>query len=198
MTHLNDSEFVDLVEERLAADRRRHAAECEACRVQADVVRAALALARADAAPEPSPLFWEHFSARVSEAVGAQRRPWSAWGLWLRDGGLQWAAAVAAVVLVAGLTWRTVVKTDPSTVHTAPGLAAGASAAADEYLADDTAADAWDAILLATDELEIDETETLGIRVRPGAAERLAEELTPEERRELARLIDDEIKRSGA
>lgn len=187
MTHLNDSEFVDLVEGRLAADRSRHADECDACRAEADALRDALAYVQRDTVPEPSPLFWPHFSARVSGAIGKERRPFSAWTLWLREGGLEWAFAVVVVLLVGGLAWRTVGRIDPSPLPVV----------ADIEVADDSS-DAWDAILIATDDLLIDETETLGIRVRPGSAERMAEELTPEERLELARLIEDEIKRTGA
>ncbi len=198
MTHLNDSEFIDLVEGRLAADRSRHAAACDACRAQADGIRDALTFAHRDAVPDPSPLFWTHFSARVSAAIGRERRPSSAWTLCLREGGLEWAFAVLVVLLVAGVAWRTVGRIDQSPLPEMADMEAAGGASSGEYLLDDSAADAWDAIVVATDDLQIEETETLGIRVRPGAAERMAEELTPEERLELARLIEDEIKRTGA
>ena len=154
MTHLSDPEFVDLVEGRLAADRSRHTAACDACRAQADAIRDALNSAQRDAVPEPSPLFWVHFSARVSDAIGKQRRPFSAWTLWLREGGLGWAFAAVVVLIVAGLAGQTLRQTDqlPLPVGAEAEVAGGASLS--EQLLDVAAADAWDAILLAIDDLQ--------------------------------------------
>ena len=42
---------------------------CDACRASVDDCATTLALARTDGAPEPSPLFWDHLSARVGAAV---------------------------------------------------------------------------------------------------------------------------------
>ena len=77
-----------------------HAETCDACRQQlADLRSARAAVADVDV-PEPSPLFWDHLSARVREAVSAEPPPrsgfWEAWS-WRP------AIAVAAVVAVAGL-----------------------------------------------------------------------------------------------
>ena len=77
-----------------------HAETCDACRQQlADLRSASAAVADVDV-PEPSPLFWDHLSARVREAVSAEPPPrsrfWEAWS-WRP------ALAVAAVVAVAVL-----------------------------------------------------------------------------------------------
>ena len=83
------------------ADAVAHAAACDACRALVDDLREALALAQSDRAAEPSPLFWDHLSARVGTAVRAEaerrarRVPW----LW------RWGpvSALAAAVLMAAL-----------------------------------------------------------------------------------------------
>lgn len=197
MNHLSDSEFVDLVEGQLAPERAGHAEQCAECRGRADRFRALLGAMRTDAVPEPSPLFWDHFSARVATAIDAEGRPASQWALWCRSARVQWAVAAVALVLAAGVTWRTLMPASSVTVPPAPqftGVGGPADADADDILDQD----AWHAIVLATDAFELDDTEALDIRVRPGSAERMAEELTAEERSELARLIEDELKRTGA
>src|SRR5262249_54441593 len=65
MKHLSDSEFVDGLEGRLSGVRLDHSGTCATCRAELDRLRAAVALAEADAAEEPSPLFWAHFGSRV-------------------------------------------------------------------------------------------------------------------------------------
>ena len=69
MKHLTESEMVDLLDATLAPGRRAHLDACDACRTTADGLRAVLARSADVAIPEPSPLFWEHFSARVREDV---------------------------------------------------------------------------------------------------------------------------------
>ncbi len=72
MSHVRPEQFVDLAEGVVAETSVPHLASCDACRRELADVRAMLA-AVADpdnAVPEPSPLFWDHLSARVREAVG--------------------------------------------------------------------------------------------------------------------------------
>ena len=77
MKHLSQAEFVDLIESQspLPAARAQHAEECERCRTEAESLRAMRLVASRDAMPEPSPLFWDHFSARVAEQVRNRTRP---------------------------------------------------------------------------------------------------------------------------
>src|SRR5687767_10648072 len=111
MNHLTDTEFVDLIEDPalLSADRRRHAAACDACRVQAAALGDALAQTASDGMPEPSPLFWDHFSARVSEAVRGEL-PAPAPPPWMQRFSsplVAWAAAAAmAVLIMMTVVWR--------------------------------------------------------------------------------------------
>ena len=190
MTHLNESEFIDLIEGQLPADRARHAETCAACRSQAESLGAVLAAARRDDLPEPSPLFWDHLSARVTRAIAAEPPPGWGWTGWLAAGRMRLAIAAVALVLVAGVTWRVLM---PGGVH--PVEQAIEQSAAD---AEASEADAWELVEAAADDLDLDDLQALGIDVNPGGADRMVLELTEAERVELARLLEDEMKRTGA
>jgi hypothetical protein len=70
--HLQAEELVDIAEGVRPESAAPHLAACARCRAQLDDVRAMMsAVAEADA-PEPSPLFWDHFSRRVHDAVAAE------------------------------------------------------------------------------------------------------------------------------
>jgi hypothetical protein len=75
-----------------------------------------------------------------------------------------------------------------------------AGTAPDTFWSDDDveADEAWALVRSATEGIEWDEAAEAGITLPPGAAARAAGELTDAERTELTRLIDDEIKRTGA
>ena len=63
--HLQHDELVDLAEGTRAESSVPHLAACEACRHQLAELKAMMSAAADVAVPEPSPLFWDHFSARV-------------------------------------------------------------------------------------------------------------------------------------
>ena len=74
MRHLTEGELLDLAEGAQPEPSAGHLASCEACRRQLMDLRSAMTAAAAVDVPEPSPLFWEHLSARVREAVEAEGR----------------------------------------------------------------------------------------------------------------------------
>jgi hypothetical protein len=98
---------VDLAEGVEAEHAVPHLADCDACRRALAGLRATMAdvgePAQADV-PEPSPLFWNHLSARVHEAVVEEGRPQPAHWVdrWLRP-------RVIAPVLAGGLALVVVV-----------------------------------------------------------------------------------------
>lgn len=101
--HLSPDECLSAADGTLDRVRRHHADDCETCRQQVDAARAFLAELSAADVPEPSPLFWDHFSARVRAAtedlaVGPVV-PVARWRAWAPLCGLA-AAAVFAVWLV--------------------------------------------------------------------------------------------------
>jgi hypothetical protein len=192
MTHLSSAELADAVEGGLAGDRADHLTECDRCRRLADDLRAALAAARDVDVPEPSPLFWASFSARVREAVAAEparRRFWVQ--TWRPVMGL--AAGVALVALVVAVSWW-YAKARP----TPPREAAAVSGAADPLAGLDASRDdgSWLLVTTVAGDLVWDDTVEAGLVVRPGSVDRAVLMLTAEERSELARLLTAELPRS--
>jgi hypothetical protein len=198
MKHLSRIEFVDLVESSAAlpVDRLRHLESCEQCRGQAETLRAMRSMASADDTPEPSPLFWIHFSARVAEQLRGEPAParaprWSAVPL------ATWAAAAMAIVLLVGMA---LVRT---TIHVpSPHGRTAASAAADlgsaEPVDDLDSDEAWAVVRAAAADLGWEDAHDAGISAHPGDVENVALQLDSAERRELARLLDEDLKRNGA
>jgi hypothetical protein len=152
--------------------------------------------------PEPSPLFWDHLSARVREGIDGAKpaTSWSVFG-WLHRGSAPWAVFAALVVLlIVGAVWRVNApspRLQPAVVdraeewrrtHPAPDPAERADS-------DDPA---WAVVRTVSDGIAWDEATAAGIGARPGAAETAARSLTPEERSELVRLLLAEAKRPGA
>jgi hypothetical protein len=193
MTHLTDTEIVDLLDGRLDAGRRRHAEDCSSCGRQVDALRAALRSAQQNRVPEPSPLFWEHLSSRVAGAIRSEPPParWTAVA-WLP--GWRLTASVIVLALVSGVVWQAHLTRSrgAAPIPTLEQQAQPDAATADESL------DAWDVLSAAAGDLEWEEAQEIGFAYRPGAAEPLLGELTEDERAELARLIKEELKRYGA
>src|SRR5262249_18925978 len=69
--HLTPDELVDLAEGERPESSAPHLARCAACRAQLAEMRGTWAAAADADVPEPSPLFWDHFSQRVHDAVAA-------------------------------------------------------------------------------------------------------------------------------
>lgn len=208
MNHLKDAELVDAIDGQLAAERIRHAEECAVCRARVDELRATLADAASDGAFEPSPLFWDHFASRISQAIrdeapiGADPRSWVAW---LRSPARALVAATTvAVLMLVAVAWRATLHAPAArqvaVVSMAPATAPSveeSAIAADS--GDDLDADvAWAVVRSAADGLRWEDAHAAGLSARPGSAEGVALELTASERVELARLIQDELKRTGA
>jgi anti-sigma-K factor RskA len=183
--HLSPDEFVDLLDGTLSAARATHLDECPRCRARAEELRATWARLEAVEAPEPSPLFWEHFSARVRAAVAV--RPTA------RRGGLGlWkgrAAVALATSVILALTIGTIVGRRLATTPSSMGaLARGPQA----ELGEDTEVE-WSVLLAMADELQAG-AEELGVVFDQGTLEQAVELLSPSERHALADLIEAELK----
>jgi hypothetical protein len=215
MTHFTDQEFVDLLDGALPAARARHADGCPSCAERLDLMRDAVARASDVDVPEPSPLFWEHFSARVRESVG-QSEPASSStspspSSWAAESfsraGVMWAlAGTVAMALVAAVLWR-----GPSHPSDSPRSETMASSAGstpvpgrDEIADLDTLAngieqdEAWALVRTVADDISWDDQTSAGMGARPGSAERATLALTAAERSELMELLAEETRRSGA
>jgi hypothetical protein len=199
MTHLTDLELVDAVEDGLPAARRGHADGCAACRARIDDLRATLEQAADAAVPDPSPLFWDHFSARVRDGIDAPGAQAGSRLAWLRHDGLAWTvSAVLAVVLIVGAAWRVTAPSPSGPYRTVNHSSTPDPAAATDIEPIGTDADpAWAVVRTVADEVQWDDAVVAGIAAQPDAAERAAKSLSAAERSELVRLLLAEAKRPG-
>ncbi len=196
MTHLSPDTLVDLLGGALAETAVPHLVLCESCRQQLAELRVTWQAAADVEVPEPSPLFWDHLSARVHDAVAAEAQPRAPW--WRVD--WSWTsvglagAAVAALALVAFLN---VPRLSTPAVGTAEPTGVGtiAALAATEPLAplpDD------ESMLFVADlasHLDWDGVAELGLTTER-LADRAASELTADERIELQRLLREALNQS--
>src|SRR5919109_1070568 len=79
MTHLTEHEFTDLLDGTLPPTRMHHLDSCAVCRNQADALQDAMSRLSEAEMPEPSPLFWQHFSANVRNALRGYAPARSRW-----------------------------------------------------------------------------------------------------------------------
>lgn len=208
MNHLSPAELVDYVERAsdLPEPRAQHARTCARCRGETEALRSALALATTDDVPAPSPLFWDHFPARVSAAIRNDTIRSADSG---HASGWRWASsrrtvmlATAALVILT-VVWRaTIYAPVPPAKPVVASLHHGPVASPDAPIVPDHTRDAdedpaWALVRAAADDLRWEEAHAAGLSARPGAAEGLALELTAEERLELARLLGQELKHNG-
>jgi hypothetical protein len=106
--HLSPTERVDALDGILEPRRQAHVESCLGCQQELSElrdIREALMVTVDDDVPEPSPLFWDHFEARVSAAVddaSAATVPWwrGSTRAWLT---LATAAAVVLAVWISPL-----------------------------------------------------------------------------------------------
>ena len=157
-------------------------------------MRAILSAAAEVDVPEPSPLFWDHFSARVHEAVEAERangvsrfRRWLSW-----PGVPLWAGSLAVVVLAVVIMTRGSVSETPSTprgsvdvvAESAPDVPVLADDASLSLVADLVTGLDWDAAVEA------------GLTTDLGIADDVVTQLSDDERRELQQLLRMELEKS--
>lgn len=183
MTHLTPDELIDAVEGLLPPDRQAHLATCDACRREVADLSAVLGEAMQVSVPEPSPLFWQHFSERVRTATDAEPLPAGGWPGWLR-----WpvfAPIAALAILVAALVF-----TIPMGGDRAADI--GESASIEAAPADDN----WVMVAELVGDLDWDTAHAAGVTPGPGAVEQAVLELSLEEQQELTRLLMAELTRA--
>jgi hypothetical protein len=197
--HLNTEDLVDIAEGTRPEASLPHLAACEPCRAQLHDLRAMLSAAREVEVPEPSPLFWDHLSARVHDAVAADVAPRSSWlrRLLLRRGVLEPISAVAVVAMLILVVFKSFV-TVPAPGSAPPSVSV-ADAAAPRELLSDVATDDASLTLVAslTDQVDLETAREAGLAPR-GSADRAIAHLSDSELRELGRLLKEELARPGA
>lgn len=200
--HLTAGALVDLAEGQRPQSAEAHLQSCERCRRRLADLRAAMVAARAAEVPEPSPLFWDHLSSRVRQAVAAQplpRRPFldPAWltGLTLWRAPTTWAAAVVSILLIA-----LVVGHGPAVRPAPPGASGEISDAAVDLAALPAFGSPDDATLAFVGDLasqmDPDGAADAGLVNHPGGLDEVVATMTAGERAELQRILKDELAKS--
>ncbi len=196
--HLTSEELVDIAEGARSENSAPHLAGCDVCREQLIDLRSMLSAAKAVDVPEPSPLFWDHLSARVSAAVAMEEESslrvlvdalMSQPGARAFQASVVLAAAVLLVVLIGGR-------------RTAPAVAEAPVVAIAEPRVDPWVVPAEEDASLTvvaslTDGQDLETVREAGLAPR-GSAEHAVNQMSDSELRELRRLLSEELARSGA
>ena len=194
--HLDETLLLAALDGQIDAAAATHLADCRTCADRIRELRSMIESVASLEVPEPSPLFWEHFPARVSRAIDAAppRSGWLSASRWLWG-----SAATAAVVMLLMLLplRRNAAAPAPTGNADTPAVVALSDMDVDSVENLDVD-EAWDMVRAVAEATDYDEVQESGLAPRAGSVERAAMELTSDERTELARLIAQEIKRSGA
>jgi hypothetical protein len=201
MAHLTADQLIDVAEGAEPQSSASHLQSCDSCREQLAALRTTMSMVAEIDVPEPSPLFWDHLSARVHDAVEADpastssiaaggKRVAGRWS-WLGTRPV-WLTAlavlVAAVSLVIRLNQPSTVAAPASSVAAIPETSSDLTPVADDpslSLVADLAAD-----------LDWESAREAGFTTHVGADDDAVNQLTDGERRELRLLLQGELSRS--
>ena len=192
--HLTPEELIDLAEGTRAEAASPHWQSCEVCRHQVVTLRATMSAAADLDVPEPSPLFWDHLSQRVRQAVAAEASSDSMsleWGWTLPGSWRAWAVAgVAAAVMISIYVTAPRTLTFPTgarEVAVSPGPLEPFGAADDPSLT-----------LFAdlTEQMDAAAISEIGWSSHAGVADEVVASLSDGERLELQRLLNEELTKS--
>ena len=192
--HLTPDELIDVAEGTRRESSLPHLASCGVCRRQVADLRAVLSTVASIQVPEPSPLFWEHFSVRVRDAIAADPAG-SGWRwVWTRFRTRLVLAAAPAVLVLCVLGARVIA---PRLLPSPDATASLASSvpAAGQGTARDTLASDDPSFLLVADlagPIDLDTAEEAGLADQ-SSAEHAVAHLSQGELKELHRLLKREL-----
>lgn len=194
-SHLTPEEFIDALGEDaavspLSADRLAHIAVCRTCAAQVSDMRALMnSVHLAGEVPEPSPLFWDHLSARVRDAVDATPVPVSQWDAWRAS----WRPmlAMAGVLGVVALTltlsvWR-------SSSVSAPASSKAVASAAEGVTPAEGSEAMWDMIGTLAPDVHVEHAYGTALQPGRGTTDAAIDALTDAQRRALVKLLRAEM-----
>jgi hypothetical protein len=189
MTHLSPDELIDALD---GVRHQAHLACCERCQRELAELAAVLADAKQASVPEPSPLFWPHFSQRVRTAIDGDARRENAWRSWLRWQVLLPLGAVTMIILAL----ISVPEQNRAERETAAAeLVAPAAPVAPAGPDAPASTDSWVVLADLVGEMDLDTATAAGV-VAPGVAEQAVLQLTADEQQELTRLLKAELTRA--
>lgn len=177
--HLKPAEFVEALDGALARSRERHLVQCDGCRAQlAELRRVYDNLHASDEVPEPSPLFWDHFSRRVQTAVAAapspSEKPWE----------LGWRPVLAATVVVVSIAATFAIVRNRN-VEPAEMVYQPSQAVWDAALGQD---ESWSFVADLASSVPFEDFRQIAAP-HPDATDALVAQLTPGQQAELVRLL---------
>ena len=197
--HLAPEELIDLAEGARAVDAVPHLRSCEVCRQQIVALQATMSAVGSSPGtdvPEPSPLFWDHLSRRVHEAIAAEGTPGS------RLAGWRWETAVPAswrTWAMAGVAAAVLISIYVTAPHTlTPSGGRGGAGAPSAGLQPFGAADDPSLMLFAdlAEQMDSGAMTEAGWSGHVGAVDEVVTSLTDGERLELQRLLKEELAKS--
>jgi hypothetical protein len=192
VSHLTPSDLIDLLDGTLPPQRAPHLDACAVCRKQVEDLRRTLDDVAEVQAPEPSPLFWSHFSGNVRRAIGSAAAGGPS-STWLHSHRVLATAVVAAIVAGGSVAWHTYRAPSPSTVSSTTAAGGSQSVA----VADDPeSAAAWARVRAAAEDMRWEDADDAGITANPGTADSAMLNLHDKEREALLAVLEEELKRS--
>ena len=189
MRHVSPQEMVDLADGAASEPVVRHVAGCARCREQVESLRGMLTEAARVEVPEPSPLFWEHFTARVRDAVAAEPIPERGWA-----GAWNWRpwAAVAVVTLLVGMV---TLSREPQFTTPGADTSVTVTGPSETLMPSDDASLGFVGDLMQ--QVDLETAVDAGFRGEAGVVDRVLAELSAEERVELQRLLQEALSGAG-
>jgi hypothetical protein len=176
--HLSAEDFSAAAGGTLSEEGRAHLERCAACHAAVFELSALVAELKSDAPPEPSSLFWDHFSHRVREATRSETAPVQrSWAFgWPRVSVGAFAALTLAV-----LVWSS---SRDRTADSPPSMATPGGSTVDSEVA-------WQAMSEIAAAMTIEDVQ----RATAAAVERsgVLTELSADERRAFVELLKREI-----
>ena len=194
MKHLSREQLIDVTGGAAAESSWPHLQSCDTCRQQLADLRAMMSVVADVDVPEPSPLFWDHFSSRVHDAVEAERQSATpgiaGWSMLKRP--LVWMPGVAVVMLAVAIgtlagRWSAPALSPSSNTFVAETV--------DWYDLPDDPSLSLVADLAA--ELDWDGAAEAGLTTHIGADNDAVMQLSEGERRELSQLLRMELEQQG-
>ena len=134
--------------------------------------------------PEPSPLFWNHLSARVRDAVADEPLPGPWWMAY-------WRPVLLATGAVAVVAMVVMMRTTPVPPADGSGLALAATSS--ELVADVEVTEMWRLIEAASPQVEMQSVRDAGLMPSEYATDQAIQSLTPAQRDALVRLLRKEM-----
>jgi len=193
MGHLSSERLIDLAEGLEVEPSFPHLQSCEDCRQRLADLRATMSAAAEVDVPEPSPLFWDHLSARVRDAVESESAAQPASGRWSwLIGRPVWAGAFALMVVAVVFLARSGRTPDP------PPVASSTTSrvAIEEANAFDDPS--LSLVLDLAGELDWDGAREAGLTTHVGVDNDAWTQLSEGERQELQELLKGEMANRGA